>query len=86
MKTLEGENFNGYIELGDITILLFIVILKCPDNQFQREIFSIVILSTQYYHKYRDDCKIHCSETCTSVNASILPSYLHNFSGCSTVT
>ena len=33
------------LELGDIMILSFIVILKCHDNQNQREIFNIVILS-----------------------------------------
>ena len=40
-----------------------IVILKCHDNQYQKEVFSIVI-STWYYRDYR---KIPCSETCTSV-------------------
>ena len=48
-------------------ILLFIMILKCPDNRNRREIFNIVILATQYYHKYHDYRKIHCSETFISV-------------------
>ena len=55
------------LELGDITILLFIMILKCHDNWYWREIFSIVLLSTRYYHKYCDYCKIHCSQTFTDV-------------------
>ena len=54
-------------ELGDIMILLFIMILKCHDNRNQREIFNIVISPTQYYHKYHDYQKIHCSETFISV-------------------
>ena len=49
-------------------ILSFIVILKCHDNQNQREIFNIVISSTRYYRKYRDYQKIYCSETIISVN------------------
>ena len=32
------------VKLGDITILLFMVILKHHDNRYRREIFSIVIL------------------------------------------
>ena len=55
------------LELGDIMILSFIVILKCHDNRNRREIFNIVISPTQYYHKYRDYRKIHCSETFISV-------------------
>ena len=55
------------LELGNITILSFIMILKCHDNRFRREIFSIVISSTRYYSKYRDNRKIHCSKTCISV-------------------
>ena len=55
------------MELGDITILSFIMILKCHDNWYRRETFSIVISSTQYYHKYHDHHKIDCSQTCTSV-------------------
>ena len=39
-------------------MLSFIVILKCHNNQNQRESFSIVILPTWYYHKYRDYQKI----------------------------
>ena len=31
------------LELGNITILSFIMILKCHDNQYRKEIFSIVI-------------------------------------------
>ena len=69
------------IELGDIMILSFIVILKCQDNQNRREIFNIVISPIRYYCKYRacDYWKIHCSETFISVE------YFHNFSACSTV-
>ena len=37
------------IELGNIMILAFIVILKCHDNQYQREILSIIISPAQYY-------------------------------------
>ena len=48
-------------------ILLFIVILKCHDNQNRREIFNIVILPTRYYRKYCEYRKIHCSETFISV-------------------
>ena len=33
----------NYVELGNITILSFIMILKCHDNQYRREFFSIVI-------------------------------------------
>ena len=54
--------------MGHITILSFIVILKCHDNRNRREIFNIVILPTRYYRKYRDYRKIHCSETFISVN------------------
>ena len=63
-----------YVELGDIMILSFIVILKCHDNQNQTEIFNIVISPTRYYRKYYDYWKIHCSETFISVE------YFHNFS------
>ena len=31
------------VELGNITILSFIMISKCHDNRYRREIFSIVI-------------------------------------------
>ena len=55
------------VELGNIMILSFIVILKCHDNRNQREIFDIVISPTRYYRKYRDCQKIHCSETFISV-------------------
>ena len=55
------------LELGDIMILSFIVILKCHDNRNQREIFNIIISPTRYYRKYRDYWKIHCSETFISV-------------------
>ena len=55
------------LELGDIMILSFIVILKCHDNWNRREIFNIVISPTRYYRKYRDYRKIHCSETFMSV-------------------
>ena len=55
------------LELGDIMILSFIVILKCHNNRNRREIFNIVISPTQYYCKYRDYRKIHCSETLISV-------------------
>ena len=48
-------------------ILSFIMILKCHDNQNRREIFNIIISPTQYYRKYRDYWKIHCSETFISV-------------------
>ena len=63
---------NAVLELGNITILsfivilLFIVVLKCHHNWYWREIFSIIILSMWYYHKYCNYCKIYCSETCTS--------------------
>ena len=56
-----------FLELGDIMILSFIVILKCHDNQNRRESFNIVISPTRYYRKYRDYRKIHCSETFISV-------------------
>ena len=55
------------LELGNIMILSFIVILKCHDNRNRREIFNIVISPTRYYRKYRDYWKIHCSETFISV-------------------
>ena len=55
------------LELGDIIILSFIVILKCHDNRNRREIFNIVISPTRYYRKYCDYRKIHCSETFISV-------------------
>ena len=55
------------LKLGNITILLLIVILKCHDNLYGRKIFSIALSSIRYYHKYRDYRKIHCSETYTSV-------------------
>ena len=67
------------IDLGDIMILSFIVILKCHDNRNRREIFNIVILPTRYYRIHCDYWKIHCSETFISVE------YFHNFSACSTV-
>ena len=54
------------VELGDM-ILLLIVILKCHYNRNQREIFNIVISPTQYYRKYCDYWKIHCSGTFISV-------------------
>ena len=55
------------LELGNITMLLFIVVLKCHDNRYQKEIFTILTLSTWYYHKYHDYHKLKCSITCTSV-------------------
>ena len=59
--------YNQVLELGNIMILSFIVILKCHNNRNQREIFNIVISPTWYYHKYYDYWKIHCSETFISV-------------------
>ena len=53
------------LELTDIMILSFIMILECHDNR--REIFNIIISPTRYYRKYRDYWKIHCSETFISV-------------------
>ena len=55
------------LELGDIMILSFIVILKYHDNRNRGEIFNIVILPTRYCRKYHDYRKIHCSETFISV-------------------
>ena len=55
------------IELCNIMILSFIMILKCHDNLNRREIFNIVISPTQYYRKYLDYQMIHCSETFISV-------------------
>ena len=55
------------LQLGNIMILSFIVILKYHDNQNHREIFDIVISPTRYYRKYCDYQKIHCSETFISV-------------------
>ena len=63
------------LELGNIMILSFIVILKHHDNQNLREIFNIVISPTRYYRKYRDYRKICCSETFISVKYFCL--YLH---------
>ena len=60
------EELWRWVEMGEI-ILLFIVTLKCHDNRYEREIFSIIISSTRYYHKHHDYCKIHCSETYISV-------------------
>ena len=37
------------LELGNITILSYIVILKCHDNRYRRDFFSIVISPMQYY-------------------------------------
>ena len=58
-------------ELGNITILPFIVILQCHNNRYRRETFSIIISLTWYYHKYCNYYKIHCSETCTWCSTSI---------------
>ena len=55
------------LELGNIMILPFIVILKCHDNQNRRGIFNIVISPTRHYRQYRDYQKIRCSETFISV-------------------
>ena len=67
MKDILAENFVTLLELGNIMILLFIVILRCHDNRNRREIFNIVISSTRYYCKYCDYRKIHCSEKFISV-------------------
>ena len=64
---MQSCSYYSLVELGNIMILSFIVILKCHDNQNQREIFNIVISPTRYYRKYRDYRKIHCSETFISV-------------------
>ena len=37
------------VELGNITILSSIMILKCYNNRHQREFLRIVISSAQYY-------------------------------------
>ena len=37
------------VGLGNISVLSFIVILKCHDNRYQKYFFSIVISSAQYY-------------------------------------
>ena len=37
------NNIANQIELGNITILSFIMISKCHDNRYRREIFNIVI-------------------------------------------
>ena len=41
------------LELGNITILSYIVILKCHDNRYRRDFFSIVISPMRYYRYYR---------------------------------
>ena len=43
--------FMGYCGANDI-------ILKCQDNRYQREIFSIVTSVAQYYRAYH---KLYCS-------------------------
>ena len=64
LKTRRCKYYTLFIiELGNIMLLSFIVILKCHDNRNRREIFNIVISPTQCYCKYRDYQKIHCSET-----------------------
>ena len=60
------------VELGNITILSYIVILECHDNRYQREIFIIVISAAQYYHQYHDYHKIYSSKTFTSVKYFII--------------
>ena len=65
------------LELGDIMILSFIVILNCHNNRNRGEIFNIIISLTQYYrkyHKYHEYRKIHCSETFISVKCFKLSS------------
>ena len=50
-----GHKF--FIELGDIMTLLFIVLLKCHDNQNRRESLNIVISAAF--------CHLDVLETCT---------------------
>ena len=52
------------VESGNITIFSYIVILKCRDNRYWREMFSIVISAAQYYHQYRNHRKVYCFKTC----------------------
>ena len=59
--TALGEENIPQVELGNITILLYIMILKCHDNWYRREIFSIVISAVQYYRQYCDYHNIYCS-------------------------
>ena len=73
IKSVDDCKEERWLEMGEI-ILSFIVTLKCHDNRYEREIFSIVMSSTRYYHKHHDYCKIHCSETYTSVKCFILSS------------
>ena len=65
-------NLDLVLESGNITILSYIVILKCHDNRYRREIFIIVILEAQYYCQYRDYRKIYSSKTFTSVKHFII--------------
>ena len=60
------------VELGNIMILLYIVILKCHDNRYRREIFIIVISAPQHYHQYCDYRNIYSSKTFTSVKYFII--------------
>ena len=66
-EAIRKKWIKAVIELGNIMMLSFIVILKCHDNQNRRDIFNIVISPTRYYCKYRDYQKIHCSEKFISV-------------------
>ena len=55
-----------WLKFGNI---MFIMILKCHNNQNEKELFmiNIEILPTQYCRKYHDYWKIHCSETFISL-------------------
>ena len=52
------------LELGNITILSYIVILKCHDNRYRRDFFSIVISPMQYYRYYRGYRTVNCFKPC----------------------
>ena len=52
------------LELGNIMILSYIVILKCHDNRYRRDFFSIVILPIQYYHSYHGYRMVYYFKPC----------------------
>ena len=65
------NQFVYILGLNNIIILSYMVILKCHDNQYQREIFGVVISAPQYYYQYRGHHNIYCSKA-LKISISVL--------------
>ena len=79
VRSLYCTSTSVFVELGNIVYHD----IKCHNNRYQREFFSIVISAVQYYRQYCDYHKAFYSVTSRFVYTSYC---IHNFDAYSTVS